>query len=60
VLLIEAQESIVPAGQMREMAEQLPDARHVRIAGTGHLVHAAAPDAWHAAVGEFLSRTTRP
>ena len=54
VLLIEAGEPIAP-GQMAEMADLLPDARHVRIAGTGHLVHDAAPDAWLAAVRAFLS-----
>jgi len=55
VLLIEADESAVPPGQMAEMARRLPHARHVRIPGTGHLVHAAAPAAYRAAVEEFLS-----
>lgn len=60
VLLIEAAESVAPPGQMAEMARRLPDARHVRIPGTGHLVHAAAPGAYRAVVEEFLSRPRRP
>ncbi|GAA3247898.1 alpha/beta hydrolase [Pseudonocardia petroleophila] len=56
VLLIEAAESVAPPGQMAEMARRLPDARHVRIPGTGHLVHAAAPGAYRAAVEGFLTR----
>lgn len=56
VLLIEADESVVPAGQMAEMACRLPSATHVRIPGAGHLVHAAAPGAYRAAVEAFLSR----
>jgi len=54
VLLIEAAESVAPAGQMAEMARRLPDATHVRIPDTGHLVHAAAPEAYRAAVEDFL------
>jgi pimeloyl-ACP methyl ester carboxylesterase len=56
VLLIEAAESVAPAGQMAEMAERLADATHVRIPGTGHLVHAAAPEAYRAVVEDFLGR----
>lgn len=55
VLLIEAAESVAPPGQMAEMARLLPDARHVRLPGTGHLVHAAA-DPFQAVVEEFLTR----
>jgi pimeloyl-ACP methyl ester carboxylesterase len=45
-LLIEAEESVVPPGQMAAMARRLKDARHVVIPGTGHLVHTGAPDAY--------------
>ncbi|MFR9806193.1 alpha/beta fold hydrolase [Pseudonocardia sp. RS010] len=38
-LLIEAEESVVPPGQMVAMAERL-GARHHVLPGTGHLVHA--------------------
>lgn len=54
-LLIEAERSVTPPGQMAEMAARLPDGRHVRIPGTGHLVHADAPAAFHAAVASFLA-----
>lgn len=38
-LLIEAEDSIVPPGQAEAMARRIADAEHVRIPGTGHLVH---------------------
>jgi pimeloyl-ACP methyl ester carboxylesterase len=41
VLLVEAEESATPAGQMALMAARAPVATHVRLPGTGHLVHAA-------------------
>jgi len=37
------------------MARRLPDARHVVLPG-GHLVHRDAPDAYRAAVTEWLPR----
>lgn len=52
-LLIEAGDSVTPAGQMRRMADAA-GARHVRIEGAGHLVHDDAPEAYRAAVEEFL------
>lgn len=55
VLLLEAEESVAPPGQMAEMARRLSDATHVRVPGTGHLVHRAAPDAHRAAVEGFLA-----
>ncbi|MHA6623583.1 alpha/beta fold hydrolase [Pseudonocardia sp. DLS-67] len=39
-LLVEAEESAAPAGQMALMAARMPTATHVRVPGTGHLVHA--------------------
>jgi pimeloyl-ACP methyl ester carboxylesterase len=56
VLLIEAEDSIAPPGQLAEMAARLPDATHLRLPGTGHLVHAADPAAYRAAVSTFLDR----
>ncbi len=38
-LLIEAEDSIVPPGQAEEMARRITGAEHVRIPGTGHLLH---------------------
>jgi len=57
-LLIEATAGVVPAGQMAEMARRLPDARHVVLPG-GHLVHRDAPDAYRAAVTEWLTGPAR-
>jgi len=57
-LLIEATAGVVPAGQMAEMARRRPDARHVVLPG-GHLVHRDAPDAYRAAVNEWLTGLAR-
>lgn len=40
-LLLEAERSVTPPGQMADMAARMPDARHAVVAGSGHLVHAA-------------------
>ncbi|WP_300012027.1 alpha/beta hydrolase [Pseudonocardia sp.] len=53
-LLVEAEQSVAPPGQMAAMAARLPAGRHVRIPGTGHLVHAAAPGAYRRAVEPFV------
>jgi pimeloyl-ACP methyl ester carboxylesterase len=37
-----------------EIRRLFPDARHVEIAGAGHWLHADAPEAFAAAVAEFL------
>lgn len=37
------------------MARRLAEARHVRIPGTGHLVHVGAPEAYPAVVESFPS-----
>ena len=54
-LLVEAEEGIVPVGQMAEMSRRLLDARHLVVPGTGHLVHRDAPEAYRAAVEEWLA-----
>lgn len=54
VLLVEAEESVAPPGQVAAMARRLADARHIRIPGTGHLVHRAAPEAYRGAVEPFV------
>jgi pimeloyl-ACP methyl ester carboxylesterase len=41
-LLVEAEESVVPEGQMALMAARMPAATHVRVPGAAHLVHAVA------------------
>jgi len=37
------------------MAELIPGARHVRVAGTGHLLHDDAPARYRELVTEFLT-----
>jgi pimeloyl-ACP methyl ester carboxylesterase len=56
VLLIEAEDSVAPPGQIAEMADRLADATHVRLPGTGHLVHAGDPAGYRRAVTGFLDR----
>jgi pimeloyl-ACP methyl ester carboxylesterase len=53
-LLLEAAESPIASEQMAEMAAVIPDARHVRVPGTGHLLHDDAPDRYRALVTEFV------
>jgi pimeloyl-ACP methyl ester carboxylesterase len=56
VLLIEAGDSVIPPGQMQQMAEIAgARAHYVRIEGAGHLIHDDAPEAYRAAVEGFLS-----
>ncbi|SFM64572.1 Pimeloyl-ACP methyl ester carboxylesterase [Pseudonocardia ammonioxydans] len=54
LLVIEAEESVVPPGQLELLAARVPGARHVRLPGTGHLVHDADPQAWTAEVTALL------
>ena len=53
-LLIEGEYTITPEGQMQRMADLHPDSTYIRIAQAGHLVHDDRPDAYRAAVEEFL------
>jgi pimeloyl-ACP methyl ester carboxylesterase len=53
-LLLEAEESITPPGQLAQMAAEHPGARHVRVGGTGHLLHADAPTAYRELVTDFV------
>ena len=56
VLLIEAGDSVAPAGQMQRMAELAGDrATYLRVPGSGHLVHDDAPEAYREAVERFLA-----
>jgi pimeloyl-ACP methyl ester carboxylesterase len=54
-LLVEAEESVAPTGQMAEMARRMRAATHVTVPGTGHLVHREAPEMYRAMVEPFLS-----
>ncbi|GAC46933.1 putative hydrolase [Gordonia aichiensis NBRC 108223] len=54
-LLIEAENTVTPDGQMRKMASINDHATHLRISGAGHLVHDDAPEVFRGAVEAFLS-----
>ena len=58
-LLIEAEQSVAPPGQMTAMAARMPDARHVRLPRTGHLVHAGRPRAFGRLVEPFVRAAHR-
>lgn len=53
-LLIEAGNSVTPAGQMRAMHESGWRTTYVHVEGAGHLVHDDAPQAYRQAVESFL------
>ncbi|GAA4737927.1 alpha/beta fold hydrolase [Gordonia alkaliphila] len=55
-LLLEAEYSVAPAGQMRQMAERNRLATHLTVPGAGHLIHDDAPEVFRGAVEAFLSR----
>lgn len=55
VLVIEAEDSVAPAGQLEAMASRLADAVHTCLPGTGHLTHADAPARYRSALAPFLS-----
>ncbi|MEU6699889.1 alpha/beta hydrolase [Pseudonocardia sp. NPDC046786] len=57
LLVIEAGESVAPPGQLALLAARVPGARHVRLPGTGHLVHDADPAGWAGAVTALLGAT---
>jgi len=54
-LLIEAGNSVTPAGQMRKMNETGYRATYLHVPGAGHLVHDEAPHAYQQAVQAFLA-----
>ncbi|MGV9713102.1 alpha/beta fold hydrolase [Gordonia sp. NPDC003424] len=54
-LLIEAEHTVTPPGQMRKMSSINDFALHLRVTGAGHLVHDDAPDLYRGAVEAFLS-----
>lgn len=55
VLLIEAENSVTPPGQMAEMQATGRRATHLRVPGAGHLVHDDAAREYRAAVEPFLA-----
>ncbi|MFT4086963.1 MAG: alpha/beta hydrolase [Gordonia sp. (in: high G+C Gram-positive bacteria)] len=54
-LLLEAEYTVAPEGQMRQMARRNPRAQYLRAAGAGHLIHDDAPEFFRGAVEAFLS-----
>lgn len=54
-LLVEAERGVVPAGQGERMASVLTSGCRVVVPGTGHLVHAAAPETFRELVTDFLT-----
>ncbi|BBX46749.1 alpha/beta hydrolase [Mycobacterium cookii] len=55
VLLVEAGNSVTPAGQMCAMHETGYQAKYLRVADAGHLVHDEAPQVYRQAVEAFLA-----
>ena len=56
VLAIEAEHSVMPAGQQERIPLRAPGGgRHVVAPGAGHLVHGSAPEFYRGAVEAFLS-----
>lgn len=53
-LLIEAGNSVTPAGQMQAMAAARPQHSYLRVPQAGHLVHDEAPQQYRRAVESFL------
>lgn len=53
-LLIEAGNSVTPAGQMRRMAETGARSSYLAAPQAGHLIHDEAPDLYRRAVEDFL------
>ncbi|MCH5645276.1 alpha/beta hydrolase [Gordonia sp. ABSL49_1] len=54
-LVIEAEHTVTPPGQMRKMCAVRDRASYLRVPGAGHLVHDDAPEVYRGAVEAFLS-----
>lgn len=54
-LVIEAEHTVLPAGQQAELAGRLPAGRYLLAPGAGHIVHDDAPEFYRSAVEAFLS-----
>jgi pimeloyl-ACP methyl ester carboxylesterase len=55
VLLIEAENSVTPPGQMQEMTRTDSPTTYLRVDQAGHLVHDEAPQVYRQAVESFLA-----
>jgi 3-oxoadipate enol-lactonase len=54
LVLTASEDRVAPPAHARLMAETIPGARLVEIAGAGHISNIEAPEAFNAALGEFL------
>lgn len=54
-LLLEAEYTVTPPGQMAQMARRKPGTSYLRVPGAGHLIHDDAPEVFRGAVEAFLS-----
>lgn len=59
-LLLEADDTVTPAGQMQKMAEIGRRTTYFKINGSGHLMHDDSPDLYRGAVCDFLVATGVP
>ncbi len=59
-LLLEANDTVTPAGQMQNMAEIGRRTTYFKIAGSGHLMHDDSPNLYRTAVSDFLAAATSP
>jgi 3-oxoadipate enol-lactonase len=53
------EDTILPSSHSRRIAEQLPKARHVEVAGAAHLVPLEAPDASNTLILDFVAGLPR-
>lgn len=54
LVLTASDDRVAPPAHARLMAERIPGARLVEIAGCGHIANIEAPEAFNAALGQFL------
>lgn len=54
LIIVGGEDGITPPIEMRSMAEAIPNAKYVEIAGAGHLAPLEAPAAVSLAIGDFL------
>lgn len=55
LVLTASEDRVAPPAHARLMAERIPDARLVEIAGSGHISNIEAPEAFNAALDAFLA-----
>jgi len=58
LVLSGAADQVVPGVEAERMAESIPGARHLRLAGAGHLCHLEQPEAFAQMLGDFLDQAT--